>query len=88
MIMIISIIYIFLYLMWYLINSLKLVSENPKIPPWKNPLPLFTQSASPLFLPTLKIFQAPRQKAGGGWGGRGGGSVGMYGLLYILTYAL
>ena len=59
--------------MWYLINSLKLVSENPKIPPWKNPLPLFTQSASPLFLPTLKIFQAPRQKAGGGgWGGEGG----------------
>ena len=41
MIMIIAIIYIF-YVMWYLINSWKLLSENPQPPiPWKNPLPPF-----------------------------------------------
>ena len=30
--------------MWYLTNRWKLISENPQLLPWKNPLPLFTHS--------------------------------------------
>ena len=65
MIMIIAIIYIF-YLMWYLINSWKLLSENLQAPlekihspPFYHPLPKNSRSASPspLYLTTLKIFK-------------------------------
>ena len=58
--------------MWYLINSWKLLSENPQPTPLKKIhiySPIFTHSplkiqkiqnaCPPLFLPTLKIFQAP-----------------------------
>ena len=55
-------------LMWYLINSCKLLSENPQPPQKKStPSPIKdSTSASPPFLPPLNIFQAPRQKWGGG----------------------
>ena len=61
MFLIIAIIYIFFILLWYLINSWKLLSENPQPPPpWKNQLPpKNSRSASPSFLPTLKIFEPP-----------------------------
>ena len=54
--------------MRYFINSLKLLSENPQPPlhRWNKSTSLFThsptknsESASPPFLPTLKIFQTP-----------------------------
>ena len=71
MITIIAAIYIF-YLMWYFINSWKLVSENPQDhpPPDKSHPPIFTQcplkvqkvQVTPF--PTSKLFQAPLQKAG------------------------
>ena len=80
MIMIIGII-CFFYLMWDLINSWKLFSENPQphSPPHeKNHSPFLlippknSKSASPPFLSTFKIFQTPLQKVGeGGRGGRG-----------------
>ena len=63
MIIIIAIIYI-CYLI-YLINSCKLISENPKAPLKKSTFPFLitsppknSKSASPLFLTTFKIFQA------------------------------
>ena len=57
--------------MWYLINSCKLLSENPQPPQKKStPSPIKdSTSASPPFLPPLNIFQAPMQKWGGGGGG-------------------
>ena len=67
MVMIIAIIYIF-YLMRYLINSWKLLSENPQPPPPPQikSIPPFTHSPTknsksarlPPILPTLNIFQA------------------------------
>ena len=53
--------------MWYLINSLKLLSENPQPPPPKRSTPpkiQEMQAPSLPFLPTLKIFQGPLQKGG------------------------
>ena len=57
MIMIIAIIYIF-YLMWYLINSWKLRSENPQAPlekihspPFYHPLSKNSRSVSPCHPP-------------------------------------
>ena len=55
MIMIIAIIYIF-YLMWYLINSWKLLSENPQVPTEKIHSLLFTHSPPP---ENSKIASAP-----------------------------
>ena len=77
MFMIIAIIYIFLSLR-YLINSWKLLSENPQPPPEKIHYPSFLLTPPtkiqkvqvPPFLPTLNIFQPlppPRlQKVGEG----------------------
>ena len=60
MIMIIATIYIF-YLMWYLINSWKLLSENPQASLKKTTPTLKIQKFQvPHFWPTLKLFQAPR----------------------------
>ena len=59
-------------LMWYLINSWKLLSENPQPHPEKIHSPLFTHYSlppkkfqkvqAPAFLLTLKSFQATPQK--------------------------
>ena len=67
--------------MWYLINLWKLLPENPQAPPEKIQFPPFyslppknSKSASPTFLPILKVFQDPPAERGGGeGGGRGGG---------------
>ena len=60
MFMTITIIYIFFfYLMWCLINSWKLLSENPQLPTWKNPPTKNSKSLSPPFSPILKFFQPP-----------------------------
>ena len=46
--------------MWYLVNSWKLLSENPQAPPEKLHCPLKTEKVQvPPFLATLKIFEAP-----------------------------
>ena len=77
MFMIIAIIYIFLSLR-YLINSGKLLSENPQPPPEKIHYPSFLLTPPtkiqkvqvPPFLPTLNIFQPlpspPPAESGGG----------------------
>ena len=65
MIMVIAVIYIFFYLMWCLINSSKLLSENPQAPPEKIHSLLLTHSPlkihkvqGPLFANT-RNFQDP-----------------------------
>ena len=67
---------IFFYLMGYLINSWKLLSENPQSFPLKKSVPPFTHSPLkiqkvqvPPFLPTLKNFQPPPPPAERGRGG-------------------
>ena len=65
MIMIIAVIYIF-YVMRYLMNSWKLLSENPQLPPWRNPPSILLP-----FLETLYIFQAPPAERGLPFGGGG-----------------
>ena len=70
------------YLIWYLINSRKLLSENPQLPLKKSTPPFFTlfppktqQVQVHPFVPKLKIFQTPPAERGWGWG-LGGGGVG------------
>ena len=71
-ILITATIYFFFYLMWYLINSWKLISENLQpLPPEKIlspfllPPPKNSEGTSPPFLPKL-IFQAPHLQKGRG----------------------
>ena len=60
--------------MWYLINSWKLLSKNPPVPPEKIHSPLLThfllkiqKSASPRLLANTENFSgSPLQKGGGG----------------------
>ena len=71
MIMIIAIIYIF-YLMWYLIKSWKLLSENPQVPTEKIHSLLFTHSPPwkfknckcPPFYQHWKFFRSPHRQKG------------------------
>ena len=63
----------FFYLIWYLINSGKLLSENPQTHPEKVHSPLKIQKVQvTLFLTTLKMFQPPlspptsAERGGGG----------------------
>ena len=69
MVMIVAIIYIFFYLMRYLINSCKLLSENLHSPPYQkkiHPCPFFThsptknsKSASPPLFAIIEHFSDP-----------------------------
>ena len=65
-----------------MINSRKLLSENPQLPLKKSTPPIFTlfppktqQVQVHPFVPKLKIFQTPPAERGWGWG-LGGGGVG------------
>ena len=66
MIMIIAIIYIYFYIMWYLMNSWKLLSENPQ-PPLEKSTPHFfltsfpknSKIASPLLFANIGNFLDP-----------------------------
>ena len=61
MIMIIWLLVMIFYLMWYLINSWKLLSENPQPPPEKihSPSKNSKSASVPPFLLTMKIFSPP-----------------------------
>ena len=61
MIMIIWLLVMIFYLMWYLINSWKLLSENPQSPPEKihSPSKNSKSASVPPFLLTMKIFSTP-----------------------------
>ena len=70
MIMIKAVIYIFLNIMWYLMNSWKLLSKNPQTPK-KILSHLFTQfplkdskNVSPLFFGNIEIFLGPPAEMG------------------------
>ena len=66
--------------MWYLINSWKLLSENPQPPSEKMYSPIFTHcplpknseiASSPVFAKIENVLDPPPlQKGGGRWGGR------------------
>ena len=72
MFLIIAIIYIFFILLWYLINSWKLLSENPQPPPPPEKInsPLKIQEVQvPPFCLHWKFLSPPLPPAERGWGG-------------------